>query len=118
MGDRAMLRIVLDNLISNALKYTRPRPQAEIEIGCTPGRGAETVVFIRDNHSLTYSRSLTTRTLKRILMVEDDPKDIELTLTAPDEYNLANEVVAVRDGVEALDYMYRGGEFALRPEGK
>ena len=56
-------------------------------------------------------------TLKRILLVEDDPKDIELTLTALDEYNLANQVVAVRDGVEALDYMYRGGEFALRPEG-
>ncbi|MFH0881216.1 MAG: response regulator, partial [Lentisphaerota bacterium] len=57
------------------------------------------------------------QTLKRILLVEDDPKDIELTLTALDEYNLANEVVAVRDGVEALDYLYRRGEFALRPEG-
>jgi len=48
-GDRAMLRIVLVNLISNALKYTRPRPQAEIEIGCTPGQETETIVFIRDN---------------------------------------------------------------------
>jgi light-regulated signal transduction histidine kinase (bacteriophytochrome) len=48
-GDRSMLRIVLVNLISNALKYTRSRPQTEIEIGCTPGRGTETVVFIRDN---------------------------------------------------------------------
>jgi len=49
IGDRAMLRIVLVNLISNALKLTRPRPQAEIEIGCTPGRGTETIIFIRDN---------------------------------------------------------------------
>lgn len=56
-------------------------------------------------------------TLKRILLVEDDPKDIELTLTALGEYNLANEIMVVRDGVEALDYLYRRGEFALRPEG-
>jgi CheY-like chemotaxis protein len=55
--------------------------------------------------------------LKRILLVEDDPKDIELTLTALEEYNLANEVVTVRDGVEALDYLYRRGDFAQRPAG-
>ncbi len=57
-------------------------------------------------------------TLKRILLVEDDPKDIELTLTALGEYNLANEVVTARDGVEALDYLYRRGTFAERSEGK
>lgn len=51
---------------------------------------------------------------KRILLVEDDPKDIELTLTALEEYNLANEVVVVRDGAEALDYLYRRGKFELR----
>jgi CheY-like chemotaxis protein len=56
-------------------------------------------------------------TLKRILLVEDDPKDIELTLTALDEYNLANEVMTVRDGVEALDYLYRRGAFAQRSAG-
>ena len=48
-GDRAMLRIVLTNLISNALKFTRPAPVAEIWIGCMPGQGTETVIFIRDN---------------------------------------------------------------------
>lgn len=55
--------------------------------------------------------------LKRILLVEDDPKDIELTLTALAEYNLANEIVVVRDGVEALDYLYRRGKFEQRSHG-
>jgi CheY-like chemotaxis protein len=56
-------------------------------------------------------------TIKRILLVEDDPKDIELTLNALSENNLANEIVVARDGVEALDYLYRRGSFALRPQG-
>ncbi len=55
--------------------------------------------------------------LKRILLVEDDPKDIELTLAALDEYNLANEIVVARDGAEALDYLYRRGTFKQRPVG-
>lgn len=53
-------------------------------------------------------------TLGRILMVEDDPRDVELTMTALDEYNLANEVVVTRDGKEALDYLYCRGEFSSR----
>ena len=52
--------------------------------------------------------------LGRILIVEDDPKDVELTLTALEEYNLANEVVVTRDGEEALDYLYCRGPFAAR----
>src|SRR5580692_2951847 len=53
-------------------------------------------------------------TLGRILLVEDDPKDVELTLTALEEYNLANEVIVTRDGEEALDYVYRRGTFSTR----
>jgi len=53
-------------------------------------------------------------TLGRILLVEDDPKDVELSLTALEEYHLANEVVVARDGEEALDYLYRRGSFATR----
>ena len=53
-------------------------------------------------------------TLGRILMVEDDPRDVELTLTALEEYNLANEVVVTRDGQEALDYLFCRGQFSAR----
>jgi len=52
--------------------------------------------------------------IMRILLVEDDPKDVELTLTALDEYRLANAVDVVRDGAEALDYLYRRGKFQTR----
>jgi len=52
--------------------------------------------------------------LGRIILVEDDPKDVELTLTALDDYKLANEVVVTRDGEEALDYLFRRGNFATR----
>ena len=55
--------------------------------------------------------------IKRILLVEDDPRDIELILTALAEHNLANEVVVARDGVEALDYLNRRGSFAQRSAG-
>ena len=55
-----------------------------------------------------------TNELGRILIVEDDPKDVELTLTALEEYNLANEVVVTRDGEEALDYLYCRGNFKMR----
>src|SRR6266481_5424540 len=53
-------------------------------------------------------------TLGRILIVEDDPNDVELTLTALEEYNLANEVIVTRDGEEALDYLYCRGNFSAR----
>jgi CheY-like chemotaxis protein len=55
--------------------------------------------------------------LARILMVEDDPKDVELSLTALEDYNLANEVIVTRDGEQALDYLYYRGEYKTRPSG-
>jgi CheY-like chemotaxis protein len=55
--------------------------------------------------------------LKRILLVEDDPYDVELTLTGLSEFNLANEVVVARDGEEALDFLHRRGKFAGRTDG-
>jgi CheY-like chemotaxis protein len=56
-------------------------------------------------------------TLGRILLADDDPRDVELTLLALSEHHLANEVVVVRDGAEALDYLFRRGAYASRPGG-
>jgi CheY-like chemotaxis protein len=55
--------------------------------------------------------------LGRILMVEDDPKDVELSLNALEDYHLANEVVVVRDGEEALDYLTCRNAYATRTSG-
>jgi PAS domain S-box-containing protein len=49
IADRALLRMVLVNLFSNAVKFTGTRAEAKIEIGCAPGGGEETIIFIRDN---------------------------------------------------------------------
>lgn len=54
--------------------------------------------------------------LRPILLVEDSLKDVELTLAALKKNNFANEVVVARDGVEALDYLYRRGRFASQPD--
>jgi signal transduction histidine kinase len=48
-GDRAMLRIVLTNLLANAVKYTRGRQPARIEVGSRPGENGEAVLFVKDN---------------------------------------------------------------------
>jgi CheY-like chemotaxis protein len=55
--------------------------------------------------------------IKRILLVEDDPRDMELTLEALGQFNLANEVVVVRDGAEALDFLFKRGEYSGRTNG-
>jgi CheY-like chemotaxis protein len=55
--------------------------------------------------------------LRQILLAEDNPNDVELTLAALGENHLANEVVVMRDGAETLDYLYRRNAFATRPVG-
>lgn len=56
--------------------------------------------------------------LKSILLAEDNVRDVELTLDALAEHNLANEVVVVHDGAEALDYLYHRGRFKMRGDEK
>ena len=55
--------------------------------------------------------------LRTILLAEDNPKDVELTLEAMAENNLANQVVVVKDGVEALEYLRCEGKYKLRKAG-
>jgi CheY-like chemotaxis protein len=55
--------------------------------------------------------------LRPLLLVEDSPKDLELTLAALAKCQLANEIVVVRDGAEALDYLYSHGEYERRDPG-
>lgn len=54
--------------------------------------------------------------LNRILLVEDNEEDVELTMAALEDLKLANEVVVTRDGVEALDYLHRRGAYGGRAE--
>ncbi len=178
-ADRALLRLVLINLISNAVKFTGKRTQARIEIGCAPSAEYETVIFIRDNgagfnplyadklfgvferlhsndefegtgiglanvrriiqrhdgrawgeawwtagqpfpfHSPSKTETVMDAEMKirKILLVEDDPQDVELMLAALEECHLINRVVVVGDGEKALDYLYRRGEFKIREGG-
>ena len=55
--------------------------------------------------------------IKNILLVEDDPRDVELTLAALEDQRLANKVEVVENGAEALDYLYRRGKFEMRAGG-
>ncbi|MBI2429034.1 MAG: response regulator [Ignavibacteriales bacterium] len=54
---------------------------------------------------------------KNILLAEDNPKDVELTLEALAEHKLANDVIVVNDGADALDYLYRRGRYESRSAG-
>jgi CheY-like chemotaxis protein len=55
--------------------------------------------------------------IKNVLLVEDDPADVELTLAALEDNHLANRVAVVENGEEALDYLYRRGKFKMRAGG-
>lgn len=55
---------------------------------------------------------------KRILLVDDNPHDVELALAAFEEGQLGHDVVVAGSGVEALDYLHSTGKFAGRPEGQ
>lgn len=55
--------------------------------------------------------------LKTILLAEDNPNDVELTIEALTEHNLANNVVAVNDGVEVMEYLRCEGPYAQRKKG-
>jgi CheY-like chemotaxis protein len=55
--------------------------------------------------------------IKSILLAEDDPGDVELTLAALEENHLANKVAVVNNGEEALDYLHRRGKFKMRAGG-
>jgi CheY-like chemotaxis protein len=57
------------------------------------------------------------RNIKNILLVEDDMRDVELTLAALEEHHLSNNVYVVHDGAEALDYLYHRGKFTVRAPG-
>jgi CheY-like chemotaxis protein len=56
--------------------------------------------------------------LTKILLVEDDPNDVELILSALSENHLANDVIVARDGEEALDYLFRRGAYESRVVGE
>jgi CheY-like chemotaxis protein len=55
--------------------------------------------------------------IKTILIVDDSRNDIELTIAALTEKNLANDIVVAEDGVEAIDFLYKRGKFAGYPNG-
>ncbi len=55
--------------------------------------------------------------LKRILLAEDNENDVELTLAALREYHLSNEVEVVKDGADALDYIYHRAKYSNRASG-
>jgi CheY-like chemotaxis protein len=56
--------------------------------------------------------------IKRILLVDDSIRDTELAVDALESHHLANELVTLRDGAEALDYLYRRGAFKERSTGQ
>jgi CheY-like chemotaxis protein len=63
----------------------------------------------------TFGERAMSGRVKNILLVEDSPRDVELVLAALAEQNLKEQVDVMRDGAEALDYLFRRGAYANRP---
>lgn len=83
----------------------------EVDLGCGSALGAkwDIVGVCKEGRAV--------EDVARILLVEDDARDVELTLEALGEYGLAGDVAVARDGAEALDYIHRHGSFSSRPDG-
>jgi CheY-like chemotaxis protein len=106
---------------TGALSTTRAPRAAPVCLATPPTRPgrSDLAIAIRVLHSkLGGLRNSTMASFKRILLVEDSAQDVELTLAALGENHLANDVVVVRDGVEALDYLLRRDSYASRPDGQ
>jgi CheY-like chemotaxis protein len=67
--------------------------------------------------SINCKNKIMIKEIKRILIVDDSPKDVELMIAALSETNLANKFDITEDGVEALDYLYKRGTYADRENG-
>src|ERR1035438_714686 len=80
-----------------------------------PGRAATALC----QPSIHHPRTPVTQTINnnKILLVEDDPQDVKMTLAALNESHLGSVVTVARDGAEALDYLYYRGKFKTRPVG-
>src|SRR5208282_5676973 len=91
------------------------RPARGPDLGRRQGQRGRHFLFLITKKTIVHLISMIT--LRRILLVEDKAKDVELTLGALEEHRLANGVAVVRDGVEALDYLYARGKFAGRSDG-
>src|SRR5665213_951787 len=78
---------------------------------------ARRFIFQSRGNQMEPAMNIETTRIKNILLVEDDLRDVELTLAALEEHHLANKVLVVHDGAEALDYLYHRGKFKNRASG-
>src|SRR5688572_20182976 len=85
-------------------RFLLPRPVCRSQSGPRPTRSRDAGPGVS-----------TVTDVKRILIAEDNENDLELTLAALESNRLANEIVVVRDGAEALDYLFRRGAYADAP---
>jgi len=87
----------------------RTYPDSSLLIACA--------IFLQPSRSNFQCDLLEASHLRPILLAEDNARDVEMTLAALKRNNVANEIVVVRHGGEALDYLHRREQFASRPPG-